>query len=301
LIKGLIEIFKHLTDGAYIVDDTRKMIYFNPVAERISGYKHDEIVGKHCYDNILNHIDEKGTKLCLFGCPLKATIDHQETNKADVYLHHKEGHRVKVRVKTIPLTIDGVRYGIELFNDLTEVSSVHLVKALKEEKHISRSDALTTLKNRRYLNELIEGTTIIKEKNHAILFIDIDDFRGFNNTYGHEVGDKVLKQVSKTIVKNIRTSDEAMRYGGEELVVILHQVSLDEALLVAEKLRILINASYLRLKDKNLSVTVSIGVSLFKEQANLKEAIKHADLAMLNAKKQGKNQVVSYEDIKKVT
>lgn len=292
MLETLIALFEHLKDGVYIVDDTRKMIYFNPKAEMISGYKKEDIIGKYCYDNILNHIDDAGTKLCLFGCPLKATIDKQEVNEAEVYLHHKDGHRVKVRVKTIPITIDGVRYGVELFNDLTDVTDSTLVKALVEEKVMSRKDELTTLKNRRYLSELLKGTTKIKEKNHAVLFIDIDDFRQFNNIYGHEVGDQVLKQVSKTIIKNIRTSDIALRYGGEELLVILHQVTEEDALSIANKLRILIKASHVKKERENIAVTVSIGVSLFNQQSQLKKAIKSADMAMLTAKKQGKNQVV---------
>lgn len=296
MLEMLKAILEHLSDGAYIVDESRKMIYFNPVAEKISGYTKDYMVGKYCYDNILNHIDEKGTKLCLFGCPLKATIDNQEINDGDVYLHHKEGHRVKVRVKTIPITVDGLKYGVELFNDLTDVSSGLLVRALDAEKAMSRKDDLTNLKNRRYLSELIKGTTKIKEKNHAVLFIDIDDFRQFNNVYGHALGDKVLSQVSQTILSNIRTSDEALRYGGEELLVMLHQVDEAEALKVAEKLRILIKASHLKMKDENLNITVSIGVSLFKDQTELKKAIKEADMAMLIAKQQGKNQVVLHKE-----
>ncbi|MFW5865315.1 MAG: PAS domain S-box protein, partial [Candidatus Izemoplasmataceae bacterium] len=74
MLETLIALFEHLKDGVYVVDDTRKMIYFNPKAEMISGYKKEDIIGKYCYDNILNHIDDAGTKLCLFGCPLKATI-----------------------------------------------------------------------------------------------------------------------------------------------------------------------------------------------------------------------------------
>ena len=97
------KIFNEMRDGLYITDSTRKIIYWNKGAEEITGFKRDEVINTHCYDNILVHIDSKGTSLCKKGCPLAASISDGQHRSAEVYLHHKDKHRKPVCVKTIPM------------------------------------------------------------------------------------------------------------------------------------------------------------------------------------------------------
>jgi two-component system, cell cycle response regulator len=289
-------LFDHVSDAVYIVDEDRKIIYFNEIAERISGFTREEIVGSYCYDNLLNHIDETGKQLCFQGCPLKHSIDNNVVNTGAVYLHHKDGHRVKVNVKTIPYN-DQLKYGVEIFNDASDLKTVKTLQdALSEQEMLNKIDALTQLPNRRYLDALLNGTILLGvNKKYAILFMDIDNFKQFNDQHGHEIGDQVLKMVSQTIQSNIRNSDIVVRYGGEEIIVILDYVTKKDALRIAEKLRMLVQSSTFRKTKGNLFVTISIGVKLFQSQNDLSQSIKAADKAMLEAKKRGKNQTVMFD------
>ena len=97
------EILDNLYEGVYFVDVNRRITYWNKGAERITGFQSHEIIGRHCYDNILNHIDDNNKQLCMEGCPLQQTITDGQQRETGVYLHHKDGHRVSVAVRTIPL------------------------------------------------------------------------------------------------------------------------------------------------------------------------------------------------------
>lgn len=292
-LNELVTLFEHLNEAAYIVDQNRKILYFNPVAESITGYDSKDLIGRHCYDNILNHIDEEGNHLCLFGCPLQTTIEAKEILKNTLYLHHKYGHRVKVDVVTIPYVFTGSDevFGVELFNEVGD--SEDIAETLKSLKALNQTDDLTKLLNRRHLSQILTGKlNPFTFKVNGCLFLDVDDFRAFNNTYGHELGDKVLSVLSETIRKNIGVKDLAIRYGGEEFLIILNNIKPSNIKRIAEKIRMLIKASKLTYEGLEHTITVSIGASTFGEVEALEEAIKEADLAMLEAKKTGKDKVV---------
>ena len=112
-------ILDNLYDGVYFVDRDRKITYWNKGAERITGYPAAEVVGSRCFDNILMHVDGHGTLLCKELCPLAATMLDGVERTADVYLQHKDGHRVSVNVRITPLRNEGgaVTGGVEVFTD----------------------------------------------------------------------------------------------------------------------------------------------------------------------------------------
>lgn len=97
-------IIDSLHDGLYFVDLDRKILYWNKAAEKISGYSAEEVVGKSCYDNILTHVDTEGVSLCMGLCPLAASISDRQPREAEVYMHHKCGHRIPVSVRVSALT-----------------------------------------------------------------------------------------------------------------------------------------------------------------------------------------------------
>ena len=97
------ELIPYLFEGVYVVDKDRKIIYWNEGSERITGYQSEEVVNKHCFDNILQHVDEEGKLLCFSGCPLQYTLETGVINHANIYLRHKKGYRVPVSVKSIPI------------------------------------------------------------------------------------------------------------------------------------------------------------------------------------------------------
>lgn len=162
-------------------------------------------------------------------------------------------------------------------------------------------DALTGYNNRhQFEKRLKEMTSYAKRQNQPLCCImsDIDFFKKVNDTYGHAVGDCVLKNVAKTIKKELRESDVASRYGGEEFVFLLPQTNLKEATLVAKRIKDVvekkkINIEEYNIKDvKEISVTVSIGVSEYKNEKDYQMLYKKADNALYEAKETGRNKVI---------
>lgn len=150
-------------------------------------------------------------------------------------------------------------------------------------------DPLTGVHNRSYL-ELLK--TKLKKINGptSFLMIDIDNFKDINDTFGHLVGDRVLKRVSQTLRKNVKITDEVIRYGGEEFLVIAYRCNLKEGEKLGERLRKKI--SVIKFKDfPKLKITASLGVSVYEPGDDLLDVIQKADNAMYKAKKLGKNTV----------
>jgi two-component system cell cycle response regulator len=156
-------------------------------------------------------------------------------------------------------------------------------------------DPLTEVNNRAYLN--IIKTKIKKISGPAtILMIDIDNFKEINDTFGHVVGDKVLKKLAQTLRKNVKITDEVIRYGGEEFLIIAYRCDLEEGKILAERLRRKIEDIKFNKRDPKFKITVSIGLSIYEPQEDLLTAIEKADKAMYKAKQRGKNRVEVFEN-----
>ncbi len=153
-------------------------------------------------------------------------------------------------------------------------------------------DPLTGVYNRSYL-ELIK--TKLKKVNGPTIFlmIDIDNFKDINDNFGHLVGDKVLKRLAHTLRKNVKTTDEIIRYGGEEFLVIAYRCNLEEGKKLGERLRRKVESIRFRALPQ-LKITVSVGVAMYEPKDDFLDTIQKADKAMYEAKKRGKNRVFVY-------
>ncbi|MBY0526038.1 MAG: GGDEF domain-containing protein [Gemmataceae bacterium] len=181
-------------------------------------------------------------------------------------------------------------YALFLALLLTLVAILMRINRLQQDALI---DAVTGLRNHRYfqgrLREELERSDRMG-RSTALIMIDLDNFKGVNDRFGHAVGDYVLSQVSRVLEQNARTVDAVCRYGGEELAVILPETSLHEANLVAERLR---EAVERRNDQPGPAVTVSCGVAAYPEAAEHSDAlIAAADASMYSAKRAGKNRVI---------
>ena len=306
-ILGGGEVYRRMLEnmdlGVYFVNGDRQITFWNKGAEEISGFSKEDVVGKYCHDDILNHVDEKGNKICIFGCPLQSTIETGDARETIVYLHHKEGHRVRIKVKSFPLLVDGKIVGAgetfeklvsnDIKGDGTKLCD-NFSCSLEELKVLAYYDELTGLPNRRYLESILESK-LIEFKNlklkFGVLFIDIDNFRNFNNTYGHDMGDKVLKVVSNTFVSAIRKTDFVGRWGGEEFIGIFPMADMVDLEIIAEKIRVLVENSVLREDGNRYSITVSVGGALINDGDSIDTIIKRADENMYISKRNGKNMV----------
>lgn len=290
-----------LSEGIYFVDLERQITFWNKGAEKITGFSSEAVLGSHCYDNILNHVDEQGKRLCFEGCPLHETIQDGQERENRVYLQHRLGHRVPVQVKVIPMYDEvGKRVGaVELFVDESHVFGKDLSE--EELKAIAFSDVLTGIPNRRALEGQLKQhhqNYITSGIPYTVALIDIDFFKRVNDTYGHHIGDLTLQMVARTLAHATRSIDYAGRWGGEEFLMIFPGLMPQHALKVLDKVRRLVAASMLRSEDEylgeaqDLAVTISIGAVTSGPEATIQDLLSMADQRLYQAKASGRNTVV---------
>ena len=171
----------------------------------------------------------------------------------------------------------------------TEITSI--TKETKELKNKVFLDELTTIYNRSYFNKVLSECVKKYKNDHqlfSVIMLDIDNFKNFNDTYGHQIGDKILKDLAFIIKQNTRETDVFARWGGEEFVQILPHTGIDGAMKVAQSLRKMIQKHVF---VNNLRLTCSFGIAEFQSDDNQDSVVKRADEALYLAKRNGKNQV----------
>ena len=288
------DLLENLYDGVYFVDRDRKITYWNKGAERISGYAPKQVIGLHCHDDLLQHVNENGAHLCHDGCPLKATIEDGNPRESEIYLRHADGYRVPVLVRTSPIHNENgeIVGAVEVFSNNQMV--------LKMKRRISKLeqtiiyDPLTQIGNRKHIE--VKITSALQEYQHmrfpfGLLFIDIDHFKTINDTYSHLIGDKVLRAVANTLRHNLRETDTCGRWGGEEFLVLVLDINKETLKSIAEKLRSLVEQTVVTTKMGNPKVTISIGATLVRPGDTLESLIYRADKLMYKSKAMGRNCV----------
>lgn len=285
----------NIEDGVYFTDRARRIHYWNKGAERISGFSAGEVVGKRCADNILMHVDSEGNCLCTSPtCPLLKCLRGETHHVERVYLHHKEGHRVPVRICASPIRDKNgaIIGGLETFHDMSrEIAALQELDTYKEAALLC---PLTGVGNRRHceqtlralLDGLAQGSPAV-----GLLFLDIDNFKSYNDRFGHDVGDVVLKLVARTIMNDLRAFDFIGRWGGEEFMALLPRMLPPRLEETANRFRVLVESSSAKVSNDKLRITVSIGATLLRPGESPEEAVARADRLMYRSKNEGKNRV----------
>lgn len=286
-------VLENISDGVYVCDPNRRIVYWNSAAERITGYPASDVQGSSCADGILMHVDDTGTSLCEEGCPVSATLADGRSREVHAYLHHQAGHRVPVLIRTSPVFgPDGsVESVIETFSDNSAL--VHALRRVDELSLQTETDPLTGVGNRRSMAAKLDACVGDKRRtkaNTGILFVDIDHFKQVNDTHGHDAGDRALKMVAQTIKHNLRAADSVARWGGEEFVVLLVNVDRESLAATAEKLRMLVESSYLALNGSDLRVTISLGATLLRPGDTRESLVARADALLYRSKTTGRNR-----------
>ncbi len=226
------------------------------------------------WDNAL-HVDS------LFGIP----IIHQDSILAIVLLFSSHVHEFEENI--LETTLDfAVQAGISIRNALL----------FEETKKLATFDGLTNIYNRKYFFDLAKKECERSKRYNyplSIMMIDIDYFKEINDTYGHATGDKVLRKTADVLKDMLRVSDIVGRYGGEEFIVALPQTDIDNAYILAERIRVAIeNESFPTNNGQHLSVTISIGISMLEDaHKSLFEVVDKADRALYKVKNSGRNNV----------
>ncbi len=270
--------------------------YLNPVAESLTGWKLADAQGKPITE-VFNIIDETNRE---------RAID-------PVYVCLSENKTVGLATHTLLISKDGTEYGIEdsaapirdekqnilgavlVFHDVTEQR-----KMASEMTYRATHDALTGLFNRREFEHKLDHSLITAHKNHcehALMFIDLDQFKIINDTCGHTVGDKLLKSISHIMLTHLRNSDMLGRLGGDEFGILLENCSLEPALRIAENICKDIDNYRFTHHNQRFAISASIGLLIFNEKwKSIEHLMQSADTACYAAKESGRNRVHIFYD-----
>lgn len=285
-------ILDSLNDGVYFVNRKRQVLYWNKAAERLSGYSAKEMIGKRCADNTLNHVDDDGNNLCRKGCPLSGCMRDGVSREINVYMHHKAGHRIPVNIRSLPIRGDDGRItgSVEIFSDNSQKIAMNSeVEALRE---AAFSDSLSGIGNRRQADISLLGLSKVwqeKQVPFGVLFVDIDNFKTINDSWGHEVGDRVIKAVASTLTATLRPTDIACRWGGDEFIIFLPHINSTGLASVGSRLVHLIRESWIELDDGIVKFTGSLGGTVVRQGDNAEDVIARADEQLYLSKEAGRN------------
>ncbi len=286
-------VLDQLWDAVYIVDNNKKILAWNRAAVELTGYTVEEVLGRECGPEVVGHMHDK-VLLCDLLCPLCKTLQDGDLREAQVTFRHKLGHRIPIYVRVLPLrdpasgTIAGA---IEIFRGVATAAS-EAFSHYDQLEQMAYKDALTGIANRRYGDlTLTHWLSAFARDNWSfgVLLMDVDRFKGINDTHGHQVGDLVLRAVSSSLKHNLRPSDFLCRWGGDELMVLLRGVSLDAVREKAGKLCGVIENTRVQ-GHPLLRLSVSIGGAVPLPGETEQDLLIRVDKNLYASKENGRNQ-----------
>lgn len=286
-------LLNNLNDGVYFVDSGRRITYWNKGAEAITGYAAADVLGRLCSETILVHVDKQGAYVCTAACPLADAVCDGKERENEVFILHKDGHRVPVRTRAAPILDDSGRIvgGIEIFTDMTASSAA--LERLADVERLAFVDALTGLANRRFAEITLKARLEELQRygwNFSVIFIDIDNFKDINDRFGHDTGDEVLKTVARTLQNSVRSFDLVSRWGGEEYLAIIANVDAEKLVSMSNRCRVLVQQSAAAVTPP-VHVTISLGATTARSDDTETTIVKRADALMYKSKAAGKNCV----------
>lgn len=283
-IKTRLSVFKNMYDWIRIVDPLKKEVL-------ISNNSGTKVSNEKCYTFWENNT------FCENCISMRAYIELDTIFKIE---HCCD--KIMLIIAT-PTTIDGITYVVELIKEIdsnAETPNDYLIndqmnELIFEINEKAIKDEMTGVYNRRYINErlLIDlNDHYLKNQSLSIIMADIDYFKRINDNNGHVYGDQVLKDFVPIILNNIRDKNDWVgRYGGEEFIIVLSNTDLNEAYLIAERIRKDIETNIFQYGDKSIKITTSFGVSDFKGfNIGIEEAISRVDKNLYQAKQNGRNR-----------
>jgi diguanylate cyclase (GGDEF)-like protein len=239
----------------------------------------------------------------MMSSPLEAVDHHLSVSEALSFIQNKHFKRLIVKkdheiigliTQSQLLKIINHRW-IEVIKqrgeELSQLNESLLEKTIRLEK-LATHDYLTDLFNRSKLDSMLNyelhQVRRYTSRNLSVLLFDIDNFKKVNDTYGHDVGDEILQKIARILTVSSRESDIVARWGGEEFFMMLPETNIEQALVVAEKIRLTIE--HTKFND-DIRITCSCGIAQFRSSDDIKSLFKRVDEALYNAKESGKNQV----------
>ena len=291
-------ILDSLFVGICIVDRRETILYWNTGASRLTGFCDGDVLGKEHGAQLIARKDLRGAPQPNGPWPLSETLADSVTRTEKLFLLHKAGHWVALQVIAQALQDEtGEMIGVleTFYNIGPELTANAEVERLKQ---LSMKCPLLGIGNRRYgelmLHVKFEEARRVGLK-LGLLYMDVDHFKQINDAHGHEAGDQVLRTLADTLAISMRAGDVLARWGGEEFVAILPDISQEQLEQFAERIRQRVAACTIPLGEHNLSVTISIGAIVAELGHSVEDALLLADSALYQCKAQGRNRVIMAE------
>ena len=279
---ALRDVMDLMLDAVCVVDKAGTFVFVSAAFEDIFGYSPDEVIGKPMIDHVYPEDGIKTLKV------VESLMEGKKQPRFENRWVRKDGKIIYI-LWSARWSEDN-QFRIAIAHDITER------KLMEQQLHyIAGHDPLTELPNRALLFGRLQTSLGLarREGSHlSLLFIDIDGFKHVNDSYGHLVGDKLLKNIAQRLRDCVRKSDTVGRFGGDEFVVVLNGIdSFDNVLVITENIRAQLEKTY-QFDDLNLQLSPSIGVALYPDNGNdEQQLLQYADQAMYRAKNAGGNRV----------
>jgi diguanylate cyclase (GGDEF)-like protein/PAS domain S-box-containing protein len=281
-------------DGVIRTDPEGRIDYLNPVAERLTGWSAAEAIGLPCA-RVFSLVDEATRRALpdpIASCIASGAVFE---STGHLLLGSRDGREYAVRDSAAPIhdRRGGLIGAVLVFKDVTQLRGME-----REMTYLASHDALTGLINRREFEIRLKRAirSARGERRHALLYLDLDEFKVVNDTCGHLAGDEMLRQITALLRSRVRRSDLLARLGGDEFGVLLEDCPLPHARQIAEEMRRTVREFRFSWRGQLFEVGVSIGlVPIAADSGDLSHVLSAADAACYVAKDSGRNRVHEYE------
>jgi diguanylate cyclase (GGDEF)-like protein/PAS domain S-box-containing protein len=294
-------LLDHLPDGVCFLGQDGRISYWNNGAERITGFSRGQVLGQPVNGTILRHVNRHGEAPAAEKHPLETCLADGLAREEETYLQHRDGHVVPVfmRISPIENSLGEVIGAMEVFSDNSlRMQARHRIEELEEMALVC---PVTGVGNRRYAEMAIKNAFAALERFGwpcGLLFVDLDDFKGINDAHGHAVGDEILRMAAHALRASLRSFDFVGRWGGEEFLVLLPNVTDEVLAFIAERCRESIAGARYQHEGREIRITASIGAVMAAQGETPEACLARADRFMYAAKRLGRNRVVLDEAVR---
>jgi two-component system cell cycle response regulator len=265
LMSARLEPLDALDDALYVVDRRRTIRFWNAACERISGYCAGEVVGRRCFTNLLRHTDATGAVLCFGRCPMVDTMRDGRERGCRVWLRRRDGRRLAVDVRTVPMHDVGRRIigAIELFTDQPALATQ--ASAPTEVERLVAVDPTTGLPNRRYLEVALPAAIGLARRRGepaAFALIEIDQFDDAVARFGENAGERIVGTLAGRLASTAGAGETLCRFGSAQLAVLFGEAGGPQVQATLQRMGAAAGATPLELSDgARVPITVSVGAT----------------------------------------
>lgn len=311
-IRFLAFVLNKISSAVISTDANLRITYWNKSAEILYGWRESEVLGQPVDEICGTEFTEGQQEIT------SRILQAEKAWRGELKQHHRSGREIWVDTSVTLLEDAEGNYvgGVTINHDVTgrkleedelrrtketiEQINHTLRRAFEREQLASRTDSLTGVFNRRYFFELL-GYEFVASRRYgrplSLVMFDVDYLKKTNDTYGHQVGDELLKKAADVVRSELRSADILARYGGDEFVILLSNSDESEASMVLERIYRQLQSAYIRVEGEKLNITISAGIaSLQPEMAKADQLVLQADRALYIAKNSGRNRMAVYNN-----